>query len=408
MKHLYILLLLVFLTGKNIVAAQEKDSILTVTDSTSNSIKIVKTLPGAYLNSSCGNDRLGGPKMGFLNEDIPLVVEEATEDLYKVILSDNRYAYIPKGMVADTVVAEEALAVCPTQSVIATNTGKRDRIKFSLPERKPYIIRENSHPRQLVIEIFGVQNNSNWMTQHLDLKSIKNIEVIQSDSDITTYTINLNGSSSWGYSAKYEKNTLVVEIKHAPEFTLKGMVIGIDAGHGGPKSTGAVGRTTKAKEKELNLSMAYMLKEQLEKQGAKVVLSRVGDENMDMSERKAKFLENDIDLMVSIHCNAAGNSAHGTSTYYKHTQNRELAKSILNRLVEIDGVEEWGLVGNFNFSLNAPTEYPAVLVETLFLSYQPDEEKLVNPTFRKQMMRKVADGIKDYLKICKKADKANK
>ena len=151
--------------------------------------------------------------------------------------------------------------------------------------------------------------------------------------------------------------------------------------------------------------MMGLIKNVIEAKGAKVVLSRVGDEAMTMAERKAKFLENEIDMMFSIHCNAAGGTAHGTSTYYKHIQNRAFAKTILERLVEIEGVDEWGLVGNFNFSLAAPTEYPAVLVETLFLSYQPDEEKIVNPKFQKKMMKKVVEGIEDYLKYCKKVEK---
>lgn len=394
MKRLTLLSLVFSLAFAGAVSAQEKDS-----------VKTVRTLPGAYLNSSCGTDRLGGSKMGFISQDVVLEVEDATEDLYKVKLSGNRYGYIPKEYVADTTVAAGELAVCPTSSLQITNQGKADRIKINLPVRKPYLIRENLNPHQLVIDVFGVQNNSNWMTHHLDLEAIDNVEVIQSDSDVTTYVATLKNVTSWGYSAKYVENSLVVDIKHAPEFSLKGLTIGVDAGHGGPESLGAIGRTTKAMEKELNLSMAYMVKEMLEAKGAKVVLSRVGDEAMTMTERKAKFLENDVDLMFSIHCNAAGSTAHGTSTYYKHIQNRELAKSILERLVEIEGVDEWGLVGNFNFSLAAPTEYPAVLVETLFLSYQPDEEKIVNPKFQKQMMQKVVKGIEDYLKYCKKVEK---
>ena len=125
---------------------------------------------------------------------------------------------------------------------------------------------------------------------------------------------------------------------------------------------------------------------------------------MSMTERKEKFLQNNIDLMISIHCNAGG-TARGTSTYYKHIQNRELAKTILNNLLEIDGVNEFGLVGNFNFSLNAPTEYPAVLVETLFLSHPEDEAMIIKKDFQKLMMKKVTEGVKDYLKYCKKADK---
>lgn len=396
MKELTIISLILSLTFAGVLRAQERDT-----------SKTVRTLPGAYLNSSCGNDRLGGSKMGMISEDIVLEVEDATEELYKVKLSGNRYGYIPKEYVSDTTVTPEALAVYPTGSLQITNQGKYDRIKISLPVRKPYLIRENLNPHQLVIDVFGVQNNSNWITHHLDLEAIDNVEVIQSDSDITTYVVTLKNATSWGYSAKYDGNNLIVEIRHTPEFTLKGMTIGIDAGHGGPSSLGAIGRTTKAMEKELNLSMAYMAKKMLEAKGAKVVLSRVGDEAMTMTERKTKFLENGVDLMFSIHCNAAGSSAHGTSTYYKHIQNRELAKAILKRLVEIDGVEEWGLVGNFNFSLAAPTEYPAVLVETLFLSYQPDEEKLVNPKFQKKMMKKVVKGIEDYLKYCKKIEKVN-
>ncbi len=407
MKKLCLLLLFFALMGAGSLMAQTEagasiDS--TRTDSLYHP-KFVTTLKGAYFNSSCGNDRLGGSKMGYIGEGIVLQAEEANESLYKIVLSGNRYAYMPKEVAADTVVGAEALEVVASGSMNVSNQGQTDRIKIGLPMRKPYLIRENSNPRQLVIELFGVQNNSNWVTQYLNLKAVENVEVLQADSDVLTLVVNLKGKSSWGYSAGYDKNTLVVDIKHAPEFSLKGMVIGIDAGHGGPSSTGAVGRTTKAKEKELNLAMAYMLKNILEAKGARVVLSRSSDVGVTMTERKEIFLANNVDLMISIHCNAGGGTAHGTSTYYKHIQNRELAKQILGRLVEIDGVDMFGLVGNFNFSLNAPTEYPAVLVETLFLSYQPDEEKLINPKFQQQMMKKVAAGIEDYLKYCKKNEK---
>ncbi len=404
MRKLITTFLLIAVVGQGIASAQENDSLATGAAAAANSVKIVKTLQGAYLNSSCGNDRLGGSKMGFISADIPLAVEPATEDLYKVILANERYAYIPKEMVSDTTVAPETMDVCPTQSVMVSNEGKYDRIRIGLPVRKPYIIRENSYPRQMVIELFGTQNNSNWMTQYTDLEAVENIEVIQSHSDITTYVVNLKKATSWGYSADYEGNNLVIKIKHAPEFSLKGLVVGVDAGHGGPQSLGALGRNTKVTEKELNLSMAYMLKELLEAQGAKVVLSRSEDVAMSMTERKEKFLQNNINLMISIHCNAGG-TARGTSTYYKHIQNRELAKTILNNLLEIDGVNEFGLVGNFNFSLNAPTEYPAVLVETLFLSHPEDEAMIIKKDFQKLMMKKVTEGIKDYLKYCKKADK---
>lgn len=408
MKNLSIFTFLLLLTGLHNATARQttmyvQDS--TVIEHSNAAIRTVKTLSGAYFNSSLDNDRLGGSKIGFISEDVILKAEEANDGLYRIILSNNRYAYMPKEMVTDTIVDASILQTCASQSMNISNRGTYDRVKIGLPVKKPYIIRENSNPRQLIIELFGVQNNSNWITQYLNLKSVENIEAIQTDSDVLTLVVNLKGHSSWGYSAKYEENNLVVDIKHAPKFSLKGLTIGIDAGHGGPDSNGAIGRTTMAKEKDLNLSMALMLKDILESHGAKTVLSRNADVGMTMAERKRVFIDNNIDLLISIHCNAGGRQAHGTSTYYKHIQNRELAKQILDRLVKINGVNLFGLVGNFNFSLNAPTEYPAILVETLFLSYKPDEEKIVNPDFRKKMMKQVAKGIKDYLKYCKKAEK---
>ncbi len=385
---------------ENIVAAdstaveQVKPEFITVT-----------TLDGAFFNSSCGNDRLGGSKMGFINEGIILKAAEGNEELYKILLSENRYAYMPKSVVADTSVEPQVLDVISSGSMNISNIDGVDRVKINLSVRKPYMIREISNPRQIVIELFGVQNNSNWVTQYRNLKSVANVEVVQSDSDVMTIVLNLKSSTSWGYSAKYDGNTLVVDIKNTPKLSLKGMTIGVDAGHGGPSSLGAIGINSKVMEKELNLDMAYTLKAMLEAKGAKVVLSRSEDVAMTMAERKKKFLANNIDMMISIHCNAAGSTAHGASTYYKHIQNRELAKIILDNLLEIDGVNEFGLVGNFNFSLNAPTEYPAVLVETLFLSYPSDEAKLNDPDFRKLMMKKVVEGISDYLKHCKRLEK---
>jgi N-acetylmuramoyl-L-alanine amidase len=106
--------------------------------------------------------------------------------------------------------------------------------------------------------------------------------------------------------------------------------------------------------------------------------------------------------MVSVHCNAGGNPLRpgGTSTYYKHIEYRDLAKSVLERLLELD-VKNFGLIGNFNFSLNAPTFYPNLLVETLFMSSLQDEEMLADPVFQNMMMKRVVSGLEDYMKKVK-------
>ena len=371
--------------------------------SAQDTVKYVKTLDGAYLNSSDGTDRLGGNKMGYIDKDIVFQVLDSNESLYKIRLSENRAAFIPIECVADTVLSDFP-RVAVSGSISVTNAGESDRIHIGLDSRKCYMIRQETNPEKMIIDLYGVQNNSNWITQYLNLESVGSIEAVQIDSDIMRLTVGLKNKTSWGYSARYEESGLVIEIRHLPELTLKGMVIGIDAGHGGPDSPGARGRISGVNEKDLNLDMALRLKRLLEAKGAKTVLSREKDTSLSMTERKAIFLANNVDMAVSIHCNAGG-TASGTSTYYKHIQNRKYAQTVLESVLEIDGINLFGLVGNFNFSLNAPTEYPNTLVETLFLSDPEDEARLNDPKFRELIMSKVAKGIENYIKYCKKAEK---
>lgn len=109
-------------------------------------------------------------------------------------------------------------------------------------------------------------------------------------------------------------------------------------------------------------------------------------------------------MVLSVHCNSGGPplGPMGTSTYYRHIEYRPLAQVVLKRLLELD-LNNFGLIGNFNFGLIAPTEYPAILVETLFMSSLPDEEQLASPEFQKQMMGQVAKGLEDYIKMVKES-----
>ncbi len=382
--------------------------------------KIGETLEGAYFNYGNGKDRLGGAKINFIDKGIKLTLVGENNNLYKVQLSDNRYTYIPKTKVKITSSQSEKLDLTKvnnpalylsspalSSSWTLINAGKQDKITISLSDKKPYIVEHLVNPGKIIIDLFGVQNNSNWITQKSEFKAIDNVDIIGIDSDITRVIINLKNRSFWGYSVKYVGKSLQISVNHAPDkFSLKGMTIGVDAGHGGPTNSGAMSAAGH-KEKDQNLAMAHILKSMLEKEGAKVVMSRTDDSSIDNSKRVTNFIKEDIDLLVSIHCNAGGNplKTGGTSTYYKHIEHRELAKHILARILEIEGVNNFGLIGNFNFTLNSPTEFPSVLVEALFMSNLWDEEQITDPIFQELIMSKVVKGLKDYLKYCKKEEK---
>ncbi|MBR7156960.1 MAG: N-acetylmuramoyl-L-alanine amidase [Bacteroidales bacterium] len=371
----------------------------------------VVTKKYAYLNYGAGTDRLGGAKINYLPEGIEMYADAENENLYRVRLSQNRYSYIPKSQVeVKGKYAPESdfmqSNVILSGSTFVTNGGDYDKVSIGLDGKRPYIVKEYADPHRIVVDLYGVQCNSNWLTHRGPLGSIDHIDVESIDSDITRMTVYLKTKSSWGFTMDYEGNNLNLMIKHVPDqLYLKNLTIGIDAGHGGPESNGAVGLSG-MREKDMTLDMAFLLKGILEKQGAKVVLSRDSDVGVSMRERQDKFIEGGADIVLSIHCNAGGGplSSLGTSTYYRYDVYKPLAEDILGQLTQMKDVNNFGMVGNFNFSLSAITDFPCVLVETLFISSLKEEEMLADPAFRQAMMENVAKGLADYTKECRIAE----
>lgn len=343
-----------------------------------------------------GSDRLGGSKMTYLVDGIPVKVVAEYGSQYKLQLSANRFAYVAKGCVKGC--AEAVRGPMNSENIRIVNKGDFDVVTLPLPQRTTYYSWMELDPTVLYVDVFNVMNNSNWITHMRDLEMIDYVDCQQVESDVLRLAIRLKNTHSWGYHIYYDRNVLTIMVKHAPKPALAGMVIGLDAGHGGPESNGAIS-VTGAKEKDLNLDIVYRLKALLEERGASVVLTRTKDEGISMADRRKILWDKRVDLLVSIHNNASGSAYKpmGTSCYYKYIQNRELAACILDRILEFDDVPNMGLVGNFNFALGTPTEYPAMLVEGLFVSSMPDEEKLLDPDFRQQLAVKVLTGLEDYL-----------
>jgi len=170
----------------------------------------------------------------------------------------------------------------------------------------------------------------------------------------------------------------------------------VDAGHGGT-NVGAAGATG-AREKDLTLAIAQQLRQELEKAGARVLMTRETDASMEISERVALLRQQRPALLVSIHVNSAGSPAvQGTSAFYRYVAFRPLAEALYQQM-QGTGLTGWGLVGNFNFGLNGPTEYPNALVETAFVSNPEDEKRLTDPAFQHQMAQAMTRGIRQFLK----------
>ncbi len=360
----------------------------------------VKTLDGAYLQHGNGSDRLGGSKMNFLSEGIELTVIGKTDNLYQVALGHNDHAYIQQALVSPCK-DYKPLETVNTNGITIQNSGDTDRISISLPRRLPYYTRSEVDPSTILLTLYGATNNTNWLRQISKTDMLEYVDLRRDSSDALTIVMRLRDKYQWGYAVNYEGNSLIIDIKHRPaSLAIADLTIGLDAGHGG-KARGAVS-ITGLEEKTLNLDIILKMADILRGMGAKVVLTRDDDTELSMSQRKQIWLDGKIDLAISVHNNASGNplSSPGTSSFYKHVNNRSLALSLHKSMLGL-GLNDFGLTGNFNFSLNAPTEYPNALVEVLFMSSLREEAILSDPDFRTKVAQTIVNGLLNYLEEVK-------
>ncbi len=204
---------------------------------------------------------------------------------------------------------------------------------------------------------------------------------------------------------------LCVQALYAPQAvfamndTLK---IVVDAGHGGI-DLGVTGATLGANERDLNLQIAYAVKNELEETGFSVALTRKTDEGLygttakgfkkrDMQKRKEIIEEEKPALILSIHQNFySTQKERGAQVFYgdNHPKSEALARLLqtrLNEAYEKEGVKNRKCMRAEYFMLGCYSA-PAVIVECGFLSSPKDEALLVDSGWQKAIAEKLAEGV---------------
>lgn len=244
----------------------------------------------------------------------------------------------------------------------------------------------------------------------------------------------------------------LTRIKSAPEKTdervirvlPKNFTVVLDPGHGGkdPGTCGAKG----TEEKKIALIVSLMLKEELEKMGARVLMTRTTDVFIPLPERPLLASISNADLFVSLHLNASKDTTcEGVETFvYRYrdqkyensrasviNQNISFKKSLLaddafiNMGIEND-IMRLQLFGNVedsyklantiqtsfmqlgditdrgvkdaNFSVLRNATCPSILVEMGFLSHPQTEDRFLTNTYCRQVAVKIAEGIAKFWK----------
>ena len=127
------------------------------------------TGPLPYLEYGPGDDRLGGAKMTYLDTNIAVKVIDSAGTDYIIQLSARHTAYLPKqNFKADTSLKWQPHYLSASSRVWGDE--HYDYVSVGLPERLPYRSIQQINPSRIVVDIFGVTSNTNWITQ---LKTVR-------------------------------------------------------------------------------------------------------------------------------------------------------------------------------------------------------------------------------------------
>ena len=350
--------------------------------------------------------RLGGPYISELPKGTKLQIIGKQKGKYKVKLSAMLSGWVNQEDVVLKPNESKELNNYFTSISITTETNA-DKIVIPWKERTPFSLSTTLENNRIyfVIDIFNTHFATTWVINNLTTKVLDHPKITQVEDGHLRISFPLKRKYIWGFWYETTKSNLIVYVKHPPkinkENVLKGITIGIEAGHGGDDNTGALG-TSGSKEKNINLTSALILKSVLEEAGAKVVFLRKGDTNPDFSTRLKTAYNSNVDLIISLHANAADTENNGylknsgVSVFYKWDHCRILAECIYKELKLLWPTNE-GLVGNFNYAPIRQTHIPAVLIEQGYVTNPYDESRLLDKTFLKKQSYKILTGVKNFL-----------
>lgn len=190
----------------------------------------------------------------------------------------------------------------------------------------------------------------------------------------------------------------------------------IDAGHGG-EDPGKVSSYSDLKEKELNLIIAFKLKQLLESEDYKVIMTREEDKLVysegttniynkrlqDLTRRKEIMDNSGAHIVVSIHINGYPETKYyGAQTFYppNSPESLKLATSIQNSMKDMLDNENKRQPQEKKDSIVILTDLktPTSIVECGFLSNAAEEKKLGTDEYQSKIAAAIKAGIGNYFK----------
>lgn len=220
------------------------------------------------------------------------------------------------------------------------------------------------------------------------------------------------------HSLDAEKNLTPLLQVNLPVPRGRGVIV-LDPGHGG-NEVGTKSTLGNFFEKDYTLDWARRLKPLLEARGWRVVLTRTNDRNVELSERVLIAEQQQADLFISLHLNAAaGAGAAGLETYcltpagmastltrnypdpvnialpgnVRDFENMRLAMRVHRSLLQNVGMPDRGVQHARFMAVLKTQQRPAILIEGGYLSDRHEAKLLASPDYRQKLALAVAKAL---------------
>ncbi|ABG86319.1 N-acetylmuramoyl-L-alanine amidase [Clostridium perfringens] len=172
-------------------------------------------------------------------------------------------------------------------------------------------------------------------------------------------------------------------------------------------SSGTAGVGTKNKEYEINLEVAMILKELLNREGYKVVMTREKNQ-VTLSNRERAEIGNasKADISIKLHCDGSNNSGkRGASILIPSSETKELkgiyeeskkygeilSETLKDGGVKVNGVFERKDMTGFNWS-----QRPVIILEMGFMSNWEDDALLGDKLYQQKIADLIVKSLEKY------------
>ncbi len=219
---------------------------------------------------------------------------------------------------------------------------------------------------------------------------------------------------------------LVCFLQRLFEAPQKSRVVVIDPGHQlhadrTPEPVGPGSRETKARvsggtfgaasglrEYELNLIVSLQLRDELERRGYRVILTRESHD-VDLSNAARARIANEAgaDVMIRIHANGSTDpSVHGAKTINmtKHSpynawlydDSRALSEAVLTCFCAATGAKQQSVWDTDTMTGINWCRIPVTILEMGYMSNPAEDLRMADPVYQKKMVQGIADGLDAY------------